>query len=151
MKNSTSIGELKHSKHSIIDLSSVDTSRTSTSLESSEKVHSKGSSTTNETLDAPGGGNIVSDAIRSITSIMVWQPKLSCCNDNNDICPICLEPYKEGEKVCRSTNQGCTHSFHLGCMMKWLMMHDDCPLCRTDYMNLKKDKKESGTPSSNIL
>jgi len=50
-------------------------------------------------------------------------------------CFICLERYKEGEKIFWSRNERCIHSFHETCMTRWLMDHDDCPLCREDFLS----------------
>merc|ERR550519_2163113 len=54
-----------------------------------------------------------------------------------DTCFICLEPYKEGETIYRSPNEKCIHSFHSTCMMRWLLDHDDCPVCREDFLNIR--------------
>lgn len=50
------------------------------------------------------------------------------------ICPICLENYKEGDNVCMSRNEKCSHVFHLSCIKGWLMTCNSCPMCRTDYL-----------------
>jgi len=52
-------------------------------------------------------------------------------------CFICLERYKVGESIVWSTNKECCHSYHKDCMVRWLMDHDDCPLCRKDYLNIR--------------
>mmetsp|Transcript_14253 Transcript_14253/g.20896 ORF Transcript_14253/g.20896 Transcript_14253/m.20896 type:complete len:162 (-) Transcript_14253:1435-1920(-) len=50
-------------------------------------------------------------------------------------CTICLDNYKEKDDICWSLNKNCAHAFHLDCMMGWLMQgHDDCPLCRENYL-----------------
>mmetsp|Transcript_17623 Transcript_17623/g.22248 ORF Transcript_17623/g.22248 Transcript_17623/m.22248 type:complete len:230 (+) Transcript_17623:1420-2109(+) len=49
-------------------------------------------------------------------------------------CPICLEEYKVGDEIAWSKNNECPHAFHLDCMINWLMDHDECPLCRADYL-----------------
>ena len=49
-------------------------------------------------------------------------------------CPICLETYKENDEICWSHNEQCCHAYHSDCMVNWLMEHDDCPLCRNDYL-----------------
>jgi len=51
-------------------------------------------------------------------------------------CFICLEPYKVGDNIFYSKNEKCCHSYHETCMMRWLMDHDDCPLCRNNYLNI---------------
>lgn len=98
-------------------------------------------------------GNILSGVIQNMTSLLIWPdstkeqgPSKSPKEYDEAACPICLEPYKPGDEVCWSANEDCPHSFHLDCMMKWLMTHDDCPLCRADYLNVKK--KETRTSSS---
>mmetsp|Transcript_9166 Transcript_9166/g.17250 ORF Transcript_9166/g.17250 Transcript_9166/m.17250 type:complete len:269 (-) Transcript_9166:14-820(-) len=52
-------------------------------------------------------------------------------------CPICWESFKVKEKVCWSRNVNCQHGFHLDCMLVWLKDHEQCPLCRCDYMRRK--------------
>ena len=55
-------------------------------------------------------------------------------------CSICLEEFKNGDKICQSPN--CSHIFHVhGCMEEWLLRHDDCPCCRRIY--LRSPNKES--------
>jgi len=49
-------------------------------------------------------------------------------------CPICLEEYKVGDEIAWSKNDQCPHAFHLDCALDWLMDHDECPLCRGDYL-----------------
>eukprot|EP00814_Leptocylindrus_danicus_P003857 CAMPEP_0116020502 /NCGR_PEP_ID=MMETSP0321-20121206/9833_1 /TAXON_ID=163516 /ORGANISM="Leptocylindrus danicus var. danicus, Strain B650" /LENGTH=478 /DNA_ID=CAMNT_0003491201 /DNA_START=374 /DNA_END=1810 /DNA_ORIENTATION=+ len=49
-------------------------------------------------------------------------------------CAICLADYKYGEEVCRSTNPNCSHYFHRACIIEWLLLHDECPCCRTPYL-----------------
>ena len=55
---------------------------------------------------------------------------------NSKCCPICLEQYKDGDDVCWSKNKDCGHAFHFTCIKSWLMTHEDCPLCRADYLAL---------------
>jgi hypothetical protein len=56
------------------------------------------------------------------------------------ICSICLTDFEDEQDVCTSKNIDCKHVFHLSCMMEWLMHHDECPLCRHDYL---KDSSSS--------
>lgn len=48
-------------------------------------------------------------------------------------CFICLKNHKVGEKILWSRNDQCSHST---CMLRWLMGHNNCPLCREDYLNV---------------
>ena len=36
--------------------------------------------------------------------------------------------------VAWSKNEECCHAFHTDCIVPWLMDHDDCPMCRNDYI-----------------
>jgi RING-finger-containing ubiquitin ligase len=56
-------------------------------------------------------------------------------------CSICMSRYKDGDEICWSRNEKCYHAFHLGCMMEWLMKHNDCPMCRRNY--LRTDEPEN--------
>jgi hypothetical protein len=57
-------------------------------------------------------------------------------------CPICLNDYKEGEILCWSQNSNCMHCFHRDCMEEWLLRHEECPCCRTNYLALDGDDDE---------
>lgn len=61
--------------------------------------------------------------------------------ENNISCPICIMDFENGEEVCSSRNEQCTHMFHEGCIMEWLLRHDDCPCCRQNYFSSKDDEK----------
>ncbi len=51
-------------------------------------------------------------------------------------CAICIDRYSKGDEIAWSFNEKCHHAFHLDCILDWLMKHDECPLCRMDYLNL---------------
>ena len=53
----------------------------------------------------------------------------SCIDDNHDHCNICLEDWKDGDQIRRSTF--CTHVFHSECMFSWMKQSHECPSCRT--------------------
>jgi hypothetical protein len=52
----------------------------------------------------------------------------------DNVCPICLAEFEGEDEICKSKNEECQHLFHLDCMVEWLMKHDECPLCRCDYL-----------------
>ena len=57
-------------------------------------------------------------------------------------CPICWEPYKQGDLVSCSPN--CCHSYHVKCITTWLLKpNDECPMCRSDYLNRVKNGKSA--------
>jgi hypothetical protein len=68
-------------------------------------------------------------------------------NDSSKQCPICLGDFEIGEEICMSKNIECPHAFHSDCMLEWLMKHDDCPLCRKDYL-LETTKSNISTSTS---
>ena len=49
-------------------------------------------------------------------------------------CSICYENFKKGDEIAFSRNHACQHSFHVDCIVKWLMKHSDCPICRANYV-----------------
>ncbi|CAI8619084.1 unnamed protein product [Vicia faba] len=51
--------------------------------------------------------------------------KLPCLDTE---CVICLSEFTKGEKV--RILPKCNHSFHVGCIDKWLKAHTSCPKCR---------------------
>jgi hypothetical protein len=55
--------------------------------------------------------------------------------EENNECPICLEKFEEGQDLSRSQKRICYHTFHAECLEPWLMKHDDCPCCRTTFID----------------
>jgi hypothetical protein len=49
-------------------------------------------------------------------------------------CPICCHDYAKGDDIAWSKNEQCCHAFHTDCIIEWLMNHDDCPICRSNYL-----------------
>ena len=52
-------------------------------------------------------------------------------------CAICLEHYEEGDEICWSHNRHCDHVFHQECIVEWLGHHNECPICRQDFLSLE--------------
>lgn len=50
-------------------------------------------------------------------------------------CNICLMDFEVGEEVGWSPNPDCVHSFHKECIVDWLMVKNECPICRRDYLH----------------
>lgn len=48
-------------------------------------------------------------------------------------CRICLEEYQVGEEIGWSKNRDCHHFFHKNCLLEWLAIHKECPMCRKSY------------------
>lgn len=73
--------------------------------------------------------DIIVDAPRSITRSIL---DISIVNgkDSGSSC----EDYIKGDDIAWSKNEKCCHAFHIDCIIKWLMDHDDCPMCRSNYL-----------------
>ena len=56
---------------------------------------------------------------------------LLCDELPDDTCSICLEEFKEGEKI---KNLNCNHIFHEECLLPWLNDNDYCPMCRQNII-----------------
>ncbi|KAK9064113.1 hypothetical protein SSX86_017985 [Deinandra increscens subsp. villosa] len=51
-------------------------------------------------------------------------------DQNHDRCTICLDEYKNGEKIERMKK--CGHKYHGDCIKKWMVMKKVCPICRSE-------------------
>lgn len=49
-------------------------------------------------------------------------------------CAICMAKYKHNDDICWSRNDKCVHVYHLSCMMERLMKHNECPMCRRNFL-----------------
>ena len=54
-------------------------------------------------------------------------------------CTICLMELSEGTDVILLP---CKHIFHEKCITKWLKVHNTCPLCRYELLNIKEKKEQ---------
>ena len=53
-------------------------------------------------------------------------------SDNKRSCLICLEDFKNREKIY---SLKCNHIFHIRCLNKWIKRNHKCPICRTFFIN----------------
>ena len=44
--------------------------------------------------------------------------------------------------VSKSSNPNCVHVYHYSCIYEWLLKHDDCPICRLEFL----PKSQSPSP-----
>ena len=79
----------------------------------------------------------IDDSIQS----SIYSPK-SCC--------ICMAKYKHGDDICWSQNERCYHAFHLECMLEWLMKHNECPMCRRNYLRSEVSNHDDDNVDANV-
>eukprot|EP00903_Cladosiphon_okamuranus_P015745 g14533.t1 len=62
-----------------------------------------------------------------------------------DSCPVCLEPYRLGDRL---RNLPCQHAFHAGCITPWLTQRQrTCPMCK-DPITIRPVPAPSSSTSS---
>ncbi|KAE9112670.1 hypothetical protein PF005_g10853 [Phytophthora fragariae] len=49
--------------------------------------------------------------------------------ESDDLCPICLIEFEDGEDV---RNLPCKHIFHVGCIDEWFKRNTSCPMCKSN-------------------
>ena len=80
---------------------------------------------------------VLSDNIQSSNSNNVGMQD----NREND-CAICLCDLSEASEV--AVLNGCIHSFHFLCIMKWSSEANVCPLCKKEFSEVLIDKSSIG-------
>jgi len=74
-------------------------------------------------------------------------------DDDEDVCPICLDNFEVGDTVMFSRHilGSCAHVFHEECLLQWLLeqRENECPTCRACFIaNPNTDSATS--PSSSV-
>ena len=49
---------------------------------------------------------------------------------NHDNCIICIDDFDIDDEIIYLE---CSHLFHVGCIKKWFLYHNTCPLCKKTY------------------
>jgi len=76
------------------------------------------------------------------------EPFKQSMKENNSQCSVCLCDFEIDEEVIQLPN--CKHIFHPPCVLRWLELHDSCPICRTPLRGQSTTTQSSGpTTSSN--
>ena len=70
---------------------------------------------------------------------------------SSEMCYICYEDFKEGDEIACSRNNECHHEFHLKCIKMWLMKHDECPICRGNYLSNQNSDDDRNSNTADAL
>lgn len=97
----------------------------------------------NSTIQIPQAICNLASSIRDIITTTDIDPTENL--DSTKTCPICFEAYVIGDEICSSRNTACPHVYHAACLTHWLMKHNDCPLCRADYLHAPDTGTGTGT------
>lgn len=65
-------------------------------------------------------------------------------SDHGDVCSICYMEMENPSAVITD----CQHFFHKGCLKKWLVVQDNCPLCTKPIV---KSEEEEGKEMGGII
>lgn len=70
-------------------------------------------------------------------------------NDDEDVCPICLDGFDVGDTVMFARNLSCTHVFHEECLLPWLLerRENECPSCREALVEEEFDSENDDEES----
>lgn len=63
-----------------------------------------------------------------------WTDKTAA---RNTTCAICLGRFSMGDMIVSSV---CDHAFHRDCVLGWVQVQDECPMCRQNMWDLKTYK-----------
>jgi len=78
------------------------------------------------------------EQILNATEMVSFNDRLS---NNNTTCPITLEPFTNGQLVCRIKH--CSHLFKQDALNDWFRRNVRCPICRYDIREYRNDDFES--------
>jgi len=90
-----------------------------------------------------------------VTKIYIQQKQIEGQDDtisklregHEDVCNICFGPIAPGEE----NKTECGHSFHCGCLLKWLKKNNSCPCCRKELYEIKNEEKNLDAVVGNAL
>ena len=72
--------------------------------------------------------------------------------DDEDVCPICLDSFEVGDIVMfsRHNHGSCSHVFHEECLLQWLLQQreNECPTCRACFIANATNSTTSSSSST---
>ncbi|GMH24935.1 hypothetical protein Nepgr_026778 [Nepenthes gracilis] len=64
----------------------------------------------------------------SLSAASINLEELPCIDQKNDSCIICLDEYKDNDRI---GTLDCGHEYHADCLKKWLHLKSLCPICKS--------------------
>lgn len=64
--------------------------------------------------------------------------------DQEPNCAICLDKFVKDEEIGTSPNKQCTHFYHKECILEWLLVNEECPTCRRNFLELEDETSPPG-------
>lgn len=86
------------------------------------------------------------NAIQALKKITIDNSNIN--NEKESTCNICFCNYEIGEKCIIMP---CSHQFHEECIIKWLQMHNSCPICRYELESNDADYEQRKNHHREIL
>lgn len=62
----------------------------------------------------------------------ILESKSSCLTETDRRCSICQEEYEIADEIGKLH---CGHAYHVGCIKKWLLRKNTCPVCKTSALS----------------
>jgi E3 ubiquitin-protein ligase RNF115/126 len=84
------------------------------------------------------------DAIKKLATTVVSEEN---CDLKDKECPVCQDHYAEGDKL---TQMPCQHWFHTDCLIPWLELHSNCPVCRKDIPTQREEEAQNQSQNPNV-
>jgi len=72
------------------------------------------------------------ETIQSLPSVTLDETAIEALDENQNVCNICLEEFKQGDEMRKLH---CKHAFHQQCIDRWLAQVASCPICKQELQN----------------
>ena len=85
----------------------------------------------NEKIEQSLVGSMMRNSIRNVTETLTGSiGQVMGSRSADPECTICLEKFSTGDSISWPKYGDCDHIYHTECITNWLLLHEDCPLCR---------------------
>ncbi|XAR70273.1 hypothetical protein NMG60_11027074 [Bertholletia excelsa] len=127
-RNDESCGYKKDAAEQNTNTEPIEQTNAGHALETSDKELKKSSQEDTE-LSLLKDSEVEDDKFDEVTKSS--EPPVSKMDQEEDVCPICLEEYDaENPKIITK----CEHHFHLACILEWMERSEACPVCDKDMI-----------------